>query len=256
MKWQPSSIPPGARPLLSTKFRLLCSNDAFLSLPHRWLIWWIFPLQTECSFPARFKLGHVIPLIKKAGSDVQDPSNYRPITNLVTISKIPRGWFWFASDLMWSCQSSSVHFSRHTDGGTSLRLIYSESSMIWILARSRVPRVFSFRWASRLHSLQTTQTNYILQRLKSDCSIGGFASAWLRSCLTGRSCYVAMGDHKSDVWSCDSDVPLVSLLGPILFSAFVSPISRIMEATGIKYHQYADDTQLYTEVRSLDSTQT
>ena len=39
-------------------------------------------------FPARFKLGHVIPLIKKAGSDVQDPSNYRPITNLVTISKI------------------------------------------------------------------------------------------------------------------------------------------------------------------------
>ena len=34
------------------------------------------------------------------------------------------------------------------------------------------------------------------------------------------------------------------------------PISRIMEAHGIKYHQYADDTQLYTEVRSLDSTQT
>ena len=29
-----------------------------------------------------------------------------------------------------------------------------------------------------------------------------------------------------------------------------------MEAQGIKYHQYADDTQLYTEVRSLDSTQT
>ena len=62
--------------------------------------------------------------------------------------------------------------------------------------------------------------------------------------------------HKSDVWSCDSGVPQGSVLGPILFSAFVSPISRIMEAHGIKYHQYADDTQLYTEVRSLDSTQT
>ena len=42
-----------------------------------------------------------------------------------------------------------------------------------------------------------------------------------------------------------------SVLGPVLFSAFVSPISRIMESHGIMYHQYADDTQLYTEVRSL-----
>ena len=105
-------------------------------------------------------------------------------------------------------------------------------------------------------AFDTIDTDKLLQRLESDFGIGGSASTWLRSYLTGRSCYVAMGGHKSDVWSCDSGVPQGSVLGPILFSAFVSPISRIMEAHGIKYHQYADDTQLYTEVRSLDSTQT
>ena len=104
-------------------------------------------------------------------------------------------------------------------------------------------------------AFDTIDTHKLLQRLVSDFGIGGSASTWLRSYLTGRSCYVAMGDHKSDVWSCDSGVPQGSVLGPILFSAFVSPISRIMEAHGIKYHQYANDTQLYTEVRSLDSTQ-
>ena len=41
-----------------------------------------------------------------------------------------------------------------------------------------------------------------------------------------------------------------SVLGPVLFSASVSPISRIIESHGIKFHQYADDTQLYTEIRS------
>ena len=78
----------------------------------------------------------------------------------------------------------------------------------------------------------------------------GPASAWIRSYITVGSGYVAIGDLKSDVWSCDSDVPQGSVLGPVLFSAFVSPISRIMKSHGIRFHQYSDDTQLYTEIRS------
>ena len=105
-------------------------------------------------------------------------------------------------------------------------------------------------------AFETIDTNKLLQRLESEFGIGGSASTWFRSYLTGRSCYVAMSDHKFDVWSCGSGVPHESALVPILFSAFVSLISRIMEAHGIKYHHYADDTQLYTEVRSLDSTKT
>ena len=40
------------------------------------------------TFPSAFKIGHVISLLKKPGSDVDEPSNYRPITNLMTISKV------------------------------------------------------------------------------------------------------------------------------------------------------------------------
>src|SRR6218665_1539032 len=40
------------------------------------------------NFPMIFKIGHVVPLLRKPGSDVSDPSNYRPITNLMTISKV------------------------------------------------------------------------------------------------------------------------------------------------------------------------
>ena len=61
---------------------------------------------------------------------------------------------------------------------------------------------------------------------------------------------MAIGDLRSDVWSCDSGVPQESVIGPVLFSAFVSPISRIMESHGIRFQQYADDTQLYMEIRS------
>ena len=39
-------------------------------------------------FPARFKMAQVTPLIKKYGLDKNDPGNYRPISNLNTVSKI------------------------------------------------------------------------------------------------------------------------------------------------------------------------
>ena len=42
----------------------------------------------EGVFPDRFKKAQVTPLIKKAGLDPEIPANYRPISNLVTISKV------------------------------------------------------------------------------------------------------------------------------------------------------------------------
>jgi len=40
------------------------------------------------AFPSRYKVGQVIPLLKKSGLPAHDPANYRPISNLCTFSKI------------------------------------------------------------------------------------------------------------------------------------------------------------------------
>ena len=39
-------------------------------------------------FPARYKQAQVLPLLKKTGLDSSSPANYRPISNLATVSKV------------------------------------------------------------------------------------------------------------------------------------------------------------------------
>ena len=72
----------------------------------------------------------------------------------------------------------------------------------------------------------------LLSRLHSDFGIAGIASTWLHCYLTDRQCYVAgFGNSRSDTWICYEGVPQGSMLGPLMFSSYVSPIARLTAST-------------------------
>ena len=75
--------------------------------------------------------------------------------------------------------------------------------------------------------------------------ISGRAGAWLTSYLCGRSTYTRAGELSSDIAAVTCGVPQGSILGPLLFSLYTSPLGEIISGMGLSYHQYADDTQLY-----------
>ena len=62
-----------------------------------------------------------------------------------------------------------------------------------------------------------------------------------------------VGQQSSSTVQITSGVPQGSVLGPILFAAYTSPVGDIIKSHGVRYHQYADDTQLHVAMRTANT---
>jgi len=85
----------------------------------------------------------------------------------------------------------------------------------------------------------------LLERARTVFGVTGGALDWMRSFVTGRAQFIAVGAERSDTDACSSGVPQGSVLVPILFGMYVSPDGDVITQHNVSYHQYADDLQMY-----------
>ena len=113
---------------------------------------------------------------------------------------------------------------------------------------ARVPTVIAALDISA--AFDTICHSKLLNRLRDEFGVEGVVLTWIESYLSGRSHFVRIDQQSSTTSKLDSGVPQGSVLGPLLFAAYVSPVGDVIQKAGLKHHQYADDTQLYLSVRS------
>ena len=94
-------------------------------------------------------------------------------------------------------------------------------------------------------AFDTVNHRILLKRLATRFGIGGLALEWFRSYLSNCKSSFSVEGATSTSRSLNCGVPQGSVLGPILFMLYTSPIGDVVRNHDINFHLYADDSQLY-----------
>ena len=204
---------------------------------------------SEGKFPSLFKTASITPLLKKHNLDKNCPSNYRPISNLNNISKIVERLFLcrFQPHVTTSPNFNQLQSAYRPFHSTETSLLYTLNN-IYTSADAGKPTVLVSLDLSA--AFDTIDHSKLLSRLSTSFGLSGSALAWLKSYLSDRTQSVRIAQSHSPLKPCSSGVPQGSVLGPLLFSLYISPIGNLISDHGVLHQQYADDTQLYISLSS------
>ena len=189
-------------------------------------------------FPQCFKSALVTPIVKKRCLDHNDLNNYRPVSNLCFIAKIQEklvlsqvSSYLNSHNLYNTCQSA---YRPGHSTETDLLKVVNDLFLSLIKGNISVLALLDFSSA-----FDTIDHPIFVQRLHTDFGFTDTVLQWFSSYLTDRTHYVYLIIVLLLLLYTQG-----SVLGPILFTMYIKPLSAIIDSHSIIHHSFADDLQL------------
>ena len=186
-------------------------------------------------------------LLKKPGLPLIF-KNFRPVSNLSYLSKLIERVV--CEQIMFFAEKSGnlekYQLAYRPNHSTETALLKVRTDLLAAIDRKEVTCLILLDLSA---AFDTVDHQLLLNRLRFRFGIEGKCLEWIESYLTNRNQQVVIGSHQSSSKQLTQGVPQGSVLGPILFTLYMSPLGDICRRHGIDFHGYADDSQNYLSFR-------
>ena len=170
-------------------------------------------------------------------------NNYRHVSNLCFIAKILKklvlshvSSYLSSHNLYNTCQSA--YRPGHS---TETALLNVVNYLFLSLNKGNISVLALHDFSS---AFDTINHPIHVHRLHTDFGFTDAVIQWFSSYMTDRTNYVSLSNHCSAFAPVHSGVHQGSVLGPILFTMYIKPLSAIIDSHSIMHHSFADDIQL------------
>ena len=196
-------------------------------------------------FPARWKIGVLLPLHKGKGLDRKDPSSYRPISLLPVIGKIAERMIQpkIMSFMTKSKQLNQNHHAYRDGHSTTTALLQLSDKIFRGCNENKMTTLVTVDQSSAFDILNHTTLETKLKLY----NWGDSALAWVRSYLNNRSDYLKIRTKSSRYRSIHHGVPQGSVLGPILYMVYVNEMPNIMNEKHCMNEVHTQDKDLFND---------
>jgi len=223
--------------------RILRDGAVALSKPYTVLFATVI---SQCKIPDQWKTACIIPLHKKG--DKEKVENYRPISNLCSPSKAFEKLL--LQDLQKREHLNNVDLTHKNQHGFKKQksTITASLSIQSKLAQLLENNNYAIMASLDLSAAFDVNKEFLITRLKIMGLTDGFVNI-IEEWLTDRNAYVEVNQTSSAFFPITCGTVQGSVLGPVLFSLFISPVYELEEMIS-----YADDSYIIAGAKTKEES--
>ena len=194
-------------------------------------------------FTDNLKKAVLRPLLKKSNLDLTF-KNYHPVSNLCFLSKTVEKAVCnqITSFVAQTNNTEELQSAYCEDHSTETALLKVKTDLLTALDNQEVSCLILLDLSA---AFDTVSHKLLLNHLKYCFGFGSKVLEWIKDYLSDCIQQVKIDDRVPDSVKLEYGVPQGSVLGPILFTLYTSPLGNICKKYGVKYNCYADDMQNY-----------